>query len=440
MEANFQEIVTYIIQFLLGNKNSELVDSVGYTSDKEKYKDYKIVIYPSNFFNKEIYLSEKSLPEFPLQNWEDTPILFGKPEVEKVGGTTVIYADIIAGTYFLISRYEEVVRRDARDEHGRFRGRDSLPFRARFLNRPIVEEYGRMLRKVLRESGIEVAEPYEGFNRIYLTHDADQIAHYRNFRGMAGAVTRFFKNPYQTYKALQTYLLGIENDPWFTFPWFFDLAFELKKYIPNTSLESIVFVKTGGGELMTDKPIHDVKSKDFKKLLALCEENSVSVGLHPSYQAGLDKELIAVEKKKLDEAFGQNTIYTRNHFLRSREPEDFHALIEAGLTEDFTMGYADVAGFRLGTCRAVRWIDPVKMELTSLVLHPMTIMDSTLDDDRYMKLRTEESFSFSKKLIDQVRKNNGDLVLLWHNTSVEKNNGKYHRDLYRWIINYLKKG
>lgn len=439
MKTDFQEIVNYVIQFLLGNGNPELVNFIGYTSDKEKYKYFKIVIYPSGFFDEDIYLSEKSLPELPLQRWEDLPLLFGKPEIQKTGDTTVIYTDIIAGTYFLISRYEEVVRRDVRDEHGRFRGKYSLPFRAGFLNRPIVEEYGRMLRKLLRESGIEVAEPKEGFNSIYLTHDADQIAHYRTFRGMAGAVTRFFTKPYQTYKALQTYFLGIENDPWFTFPWFFDLAFELKKFIPYTSLESIVFVKTGGGELMTDKPIHDIQSKDFRKLFTLCEENNVSIGLHPSYQAGLDKGLIVVEKKLLDEAFGQSSVYTRNHFLRSREPEDFHALLEAGLNEDFTMGYADVAGFRLGTCRAVRWIDPVKMELTSLVLHPITIMDSTLDDERYMKLRTEEAFSFSKKLIDQVRKFNGDLVLLWHNTSVEKNNGKYHRDLYRWIINYLKK-
>ena len=65
-------------------------------------------------------------------------------------------------------------------------------------------------------------------------------------------------------------------------------------------------------------------------------------------------------------------------------------------------------------------------------------MDSTLSDDRYMKLRTDEAFSFSKKMIDLVKKYNGDLVLLWHNTTVEKHNGQYHRDLYRWVINYLK--
>ncbi len=41
-----------------------------------------------------------------------------------------VHADIIASTYFLISRYEEMVRRGLRDEHGRFPGKESLPYRA----------------------------------------------------------------------------------------------------------------------------------------------------------------------------------------------------------------------------------------------------------------------------------------------------------------------
>lgn len=437
MKDNFQKIISYLIQFLLGEENSEQANLVGYTSKRENFRKYKVVIYPSDFFDEGIYLTEKSIPELPLQLWDGIPLLFGKPEIEKEGDTTVIYADVIAGTYFLVSRYEEVVRKSLRDEHGRFRGRDSLPFRARFLSRPIVDEYGNRLRKVLASSGVSINEPKGEFSKIYLTHDADQVAHYRNFRGVGGAVTRFFRNPYQTFKALQTYFLGIEYDPWFTFPWLFDLAFEVKKELKGIQVENVVFIKSGGGELMPDKPIHNINSKDFGKLFKLCEEKDVSIGLHPSYQAGAEVELIALEKKTLEDVLGQNIIYSRNHFLRSREPEDFYALIEAGLTDDFTMGYADVAGFRLGTCRAVRWIDPVKKVLTSLVLHPMTLMDTTLDDDRYMKLRVEEAYSFSKKLIDQVKKYNGELVLLWHNISVEKNNGRYHRDLYQRIVNDL---
>lgn len=438
MKENLKDIVRYIVGFLLGDKNAYLADFIGYTSEELEFTKYKLVIIPSGFFEKNTFGSEKSLPETPLQLWENIPLLFGSSQVEKISDTIVLYADIIASSFFLISRYEETVSRTDRDEHGRFPGKKSLPFRAGFLQRPIVDEYGKALRQLLRENGADVQEPPEKFHKIYLTHDADQIAHYRNFRGMGGALTRFLKNPYQSFKAIQTYVGGIEFDPWYTFSWFFNLAQELKTENPQTDIESIVFIKSGGGELMTDKPIHNIKSNDFGKLFELCNANNIKIGLHPSYQAGRDVSYIAKEKEILDETIGQKTVYTRNHFLRSKEPEDFQALIEAGLTDDFTMAYADIAGFRLGTCRAVRWINPVILGLTSLTLHPTTMMDSTLSDERYMKLNTEEAFSFSKRMIDQVKKHNGELVLLWHNTSVEKNNGLYHRDLYKWMINYLK--
>ncbi|MBP1664169.1 MAG: hypothetical protein H6Q19_1309 [Bacteroidetes bacterium] len=436
---HLSEITDYIIRFLLGNVSNETYSSmIGYTSDKKQFSKYKIVIIPSGFFNAEIFNTEKSLPQLPLPLWEEIPLLFGEPVTEKSDETLIIHADIIASSFFLLSRYEEIISRNIRDSHGRFPGIKSLPFRAGFLQRPVVDEYGRLLRKLLRETGLDICEPEENFSKIYLTHDADQLAHYRNIRGMGGAVLCFFKNPAESLKAVESFAGGIKNDPWFTFPWLFDLADKLKNKKQEEKIENIVFIKTGGGELMTDKPLHDIRGRDFYTLFKLCKQHDVKIGLHPSYQAGMKPEYIKNEKKVLDETISQNTTYTRNHFLMSREPEDMQALIEAGLTDDFTMAYADITGFRLGTCRAVKWINPATLELTLLTLHPLTMMDNTLSDGRYMNLKTDEAFLFTKTMIDLVRKHNGELVLLWHNTSVAKNNGQYHRDLYRWLINYLK--
>jgi hypothetical protein len=114
------------------------------------------------------------------------------------------------------------------------------------------------------------------------------------------------------------------------------------------------------------------------------------------------------------------------------------ALIDAGITDDFTMGYADVAGFRIGTCRPVRWINPKTRELTSLMLHPLAMMDVTLSDKRYMNLSAHDAYEYCIRLINMVESWNGELVLLWHNTSVEDNPRSYHRKLYQDIISYLK--
>ena len=42
------------------------------------------------------------------------------------------------------------------------------------------------------------------------------------------------------------------------------------------------------------------------------------------------------------------------------------------------------------------------------------------------------------KLINMVESWNGELVLLWHNTTVEDTPQSYHRKLYQDIIKYLK--
>jgi hypothetical protein len=81
-------------------------NNVGYTSNEADFHRYKVVVYPSGFFDETIYGTEKSLPQFPLANFEEIPVLFGEPKMERKGDTLILYADIVAGTYFLISRYE----------------------------------------------------------------------------------------------------------------------------------------------------------------------------------------------------------------------------------------------------------------------------------------------------------------------------------------------
>ena len=71
-----------------------------------------------------------------------------------------------------MSRYEELVNINNKDIHGRFTGMGSLPGRAGFLERPVIDEYGKCLREILRITGITIKKP-ETLGRVYLTHDVD---------------------------------------------------------------------------------------------------------------------------------------------------------------------------------------------------------------------------------------------------------------------------
>ena len=433
------EAIQYIIQFLLGdNVSVELSNHIGYTSNQDEFANYKIIITPSEFFDNKIYGTKESIPKLPLQLWEDTPILFGSPSTEMIDGILHFHADIIASTYFMISRYEEIVKRDCRDIHGRFPGKESISYKAGLIDTPLVEEYGKLLRFYLRNLNFDIQEPPKIIKKIYLTHDLDQLAHYRSIRGMVGGLIRGISRPKEGNKAIKSFFRGLKFDPWYTYPWLYSQDNSLKRILGNKRCEPIIFIRSGGGIRKEDAPILLTHTRDFKTLMKLSRLKRISFGLHSSYEAGISPNLIDSERKALNRITRKKIVYNRNHYLTSREPEDMEMLIKSGITDDFSMSYADISGFRLGTCKAVKWINPTTKSLTSLTLHPLTIMDISLNDKRYMYLNAFDAYAYCTRLIDMVEQWNGELVLLWHNTSVEKTPNSYHRKLYENLINHLK--
>lgn len=425
----------YLIRFLLGEDvPEEIAGAVGYTADPNEYARYRVVIVPSGFFDPLIYGKPASLPDLPLQEIAGIPLLFGSPKEEWAGATWVVHADIIASTYFLVTRYEEMLKRNRRDAHGRFPGKESLPYRAGFLHRPIVDEYRRLLRRWLRQARVRIPDVEKEIRKIYLTHDVDQPFLYRSWKGMARSllhgrgIVASFKGKWGP----------ADRDPYYTFPWIFRQNSILQDTLGKEVCESVLFFKAGG-RARPDKPRYLLRGSDLQKLIQDALFHGVRIGLHTSYQAGKQPSHIAGEKKELERYTGKTIEWNRHHFLACREPEDLDQLEAAGFTDDFTMGYADVAGFRLGTCRPVRWINPVTRRLSSLTLHPLTVMDCTLDEEKYMALDQREARTYCMALIEQVRQAGGELVLLWHNTSFQKAAGPYHRTLYLHLLNELSK-
>lgn len=435
-----EAIISYIKRFLIGNVNVDgLEDLIGYTSDCRQFDHYKIVIYPSSFFLNNIYGTDLSMPILPLNKLSDIPLLFGTSEIEWHKKTLIIHADIIASTYFLITRYEEIRRRNIRDEHGRFPGKESLPYRAGFIHRPIVDEYGKLLRKWLREVQVNIVEPEQKINKIWLTHDVDAPFYCRTWRSF---VRETLKGDGFS-KAWQLYNSPLTADPYYTFPWLIKQGNMLRDSIGKDRCESLCFIKPSG-KSKQDKPCYDIKSKDMKALFLLCETQQVTIGLHSSYDAGLSPALIKTELKTLERIMNRPIHYNRHHFLSLREPEDLDWLEKIGITDDFTMGYADMAGFRLGTSQPVRWINPINKHLSSLVLHPLTVMDCSLSEKQYMNLTYEEALAYCQQLIREVAQANGELILLWHNDTIATPTKKtpsidWQKKLFKTLIEELKK-
>ena len=388
-----KEIVDYIIQFLLYG-NEEAAKQVGYTVNEAEWQNYRVVIVPNGQLGKEIVM-----PDFSEAKGE---------RLEAKGTeqpTWIIRTDIVYNTFFFISRAEEVINKQ-RDEHGRFLAKYSILGQNNRLMIPTVDEYARMLMKLL-----DLPLPTPSFSQIYLTHDIDTIAHYRHLRGAIGGIVR------GEWRKVMDSLRDIHNDPAFTFSW---LIAQDKKV---EGAERIYFVKDTMGKGY-DYPQYKLDGKDFETAEQLIENSDAKIGWHGSYYGGDMANRLLGDKAGLH----------RSHYLRC-SIDQMQRLAEVGVTDDFTMMFPDQVGFRLQTTRPVRWINPKTMQLTDLVLHPLTVMDCTLSNSNYMNLHEDEAYFECQRLFEKVHQNAGEVVILWHNTTIIDDG--YHRSLYPKLLNLL---
>ncbi|MFM7233694.1 MAG: polysaccharide deacetylase family protein, partial [Flavobacteriales bacterium] len=145
-------------------------------------------------------------------------------------------------------------------------------------------------------------------------------------------------------------------------------------------------------------------------------DGATIVGIHPGYQSHNDVRLLAKEIGRLQSIVGERILHSRQHFLKFRLPVSYRRLLECGITNDHSMGYADVPGFRAGTAHPFKWFDVDRNEPTSLAVHPVIVMDSTLRT--YNGLNPTQALEKIRQLKSAMRNTGGDFVSLWHNETV----------------------
>ncbi|MBE6312580.1 MAG: hypothetical protein E7076_05440 [Bacteroidales bacterium] len=420
-----QQSISYIIRFLFGEDLPDSVfERIGYTNNADEYEKYEVVIVRSDFFDEDKYGKKEFMPQLPLKSLDGMPFFFGDSRFEHLGDTLVIYADLVASAYFLVSRYEEWLS-PLRDEHGRFLAKYSILKEANLLQRPLVDEYRMWLRIKLQTFHPELPSVRAQFSKIYLTHDVDVPFVCRSWRNVLSSVLR---GEFGVFSALKYHFADIRKNPYFTFPY----IFEQNKHI---DAQSVIFVKSGGNA-RNDRPFYDLNSDDIQTLFDMAKANGVQIGLHASYASAQKLIDVRVEKKSLENAVRDKVTTNRCHYLRTCNPQDFTAFDACGITDDFTMAFADEAGFRLGTCYSVRYINPVDGSLHALHLHPLALMDVTLE--KYMRLSGENALNFSMNMLQAIKSVGGEVTLLWHNNSFYTS-GDYHRPLYKTLLKTLKK-
>jgi len=377
------ETIRYIISFLLYG-NEQAIERICYAPSYDSQSSAQVTIL-GNGIEGELHLPDMQ-----------------QPEVERLeNGHYIIHTDLIYNTFFFISRAEELIH-PQRDQYGRFLAQYSM-LGTNDLQIPLIDEYSRILLKLL-----DLPLPQPGFSAVHLTHDIDTLTQYRHLRGAIGGIWR------GEWRQVKEAMCDIHRDPAYTFPWLIQQDAECTMH----NAECIYFVKLTDGKGL-DYPQYHLLGRDWRNTKKLLADSGARFGVHSSAYATTALPAPAPH---------------RSHYLCC-SIERMQQLVDAGYTDDYTMGFADKVGFRLQTTRAVRWIHPYTRQLTPLTLHPLTLMDATMSNTNYMNLNEDEAYFVAQEMIDKVRMHHGELNLLWHNTSI--NAHSYHKSLYPKILQLL---
>ena len=427
--------VDYVLQLLLGAEAASSGCVRYESSNTSDDRSPHVRIIPSGFFGLD-YGTAASLPSLPLETVEGVPLIFGRPLVQREGPVLVVHADIVASIYFLVTRYEEWVQPTIRDEHGRFPGQNSLPFRAGFLDRPVVEEYQQLLRNWLRQIGIDIARRQGTFTAV-VTHDVDTLGGGRGLlptlRTIAGSVLA--RRSWKASLELVRRRLGLVDDPLADLGPVLASAQDLTQRVGKDHVRQVFFFMSGGRSCF--EPGYKIESERARVAIQQVLGAGAEVGLHASYEAGSKPDLVAGERQALVRVVGNVVTMNRHHYLRWCEPGDGYALANSGIRSDYTLGYADVAGFRLGVCHPIPLFDPAKQRLMGIEEHPLIVMDCSLSDPGYMNLSEDEAFACVRGLIEGVARHRGEFVMLWHHNTLSPSPGNYHPRLYPRVLDCL---
>lgn len=309
--------------------------------------------------------------------------------------------DPVASIFYVLSRMEEYNCKNY-DEHGRFPFTESILSRFKWIEKAMCDRWAEYIVKYILHLDVVVSQ-----GLFIPTFDIDNTYAYKlksGKRKVLSIIRDYIKLDTKRLKERLVVKYG-GVDPYDTFE-------KIKEVSKKFSSTKVFWLTESNGAKDRNISIENAEHRKLIKEVAQLAE----VNIHPSYASFLNADQISLEKDNLAAITEKSITSSRQHYLRFQLPNSFRDLISAGITDDYSMGFAEHLGFRSGTARAHNWFDLENNESTGLTIHPFVYMDGTLRE--YMKIRQEESKLKIKNIYDEVQLFGGDFIFLWHNETI----------------------
>jgi len=376
-----------------------------------------------NYDGPKINYSSETIPncQLAIVNWQllfENGINKQKIECFETNGfkaffkTTGDYAfDIFAASFYLLSRYEEYLPHK-KDMYGRYAHENSLAYKEGFLNLPLINIWLDDFKKTLKQKFPQLTpDSYRDHDSRFTfepTYDIDEAYSYKHkgiLRTTGGALRSIVNGEWSMVNERIKTLNGKTNDPFDSYGWMDALH---EKYQLKPKYFFLIPSKNG----QYDKNI--LPSHPSMRQLIQQHAEKYAIGIHPSWQSGDDDILLKKEITTLEQISGKKITASRQHYIRFNLPNGYRRLINAGITDDYSMGYGSINGFRASVTSSFYWYDLEKEQATNLLVHPFCYMEANSFFEQ--KLTPARALDEMMYYFNIVRSVNGTLITLWHNT------------------------
>jgi hypothetical protein len=352
--------------------------------------------------------------------------------------------DLIASTFFCLSRYEEVcTSAEILDRHGRFPAEATRVAQAGALRRPLVDEYAAYLREAVHALVGDMATlPVlpSWFGRSFcvsVTHDIDTIYKYPPgeipVRRLASLGIRYgyWESAVRTAAEFVRVRLGWQDDPYS-----YKMFRHLHEIEEQSGCRAAYYFLVGGNTFAESAPV-DLSTTASQRALDFLNTEGHEIGFHPSYAASVDAKQFSQQLERLRSACRTPILGGRQHYLRFDMPFTWRLWEKNDLYYDSTLGFAEQPGFRCGTCFPFRPFDLVSRRVLDLWELPLTVMDRTLYDRHFCWMKPDDALQVICNLMDQVQALRGVFVMLWHPVLVDSLSG--WPPVFRRVLEYANK-
>lgn len=360
--------------------------------------------------------------EIQFHRWKHSSILFYNQP-----GAAIPF-DIFAAVFYLVSRYEEYLPHKT-DRHGRYEAAQSVAAQYAFLQEPVVDQWLQQLRILLEKKyNLRLARDTFRFQPSYDIDIAWKYRHKDTRRHWGGYARDLLRLNLRALRGRAAVNAGRLPDPYDSFAW-------LDQLHEQYQLEPLYFLLLGQRPTAFDKNADPALPAMRQLVQGLAQR--YRTGIHPSYASHEDPAQLPAEIGLLAQASGQKVSRSRQHYIRFTLPGTYRRLIDAGITEDYSMGYASVNGFRAGTSQSFPWYDLEAERETGLRIHPFVFMEATAKF--YNRQGPDAAWQEWERLWHAVRQTGGTFTSIWHNHLLGTDaDGRDWRALYLKMLAYAQ--